>query len=193
MTTTPINTNLSNIHSSDGIVELYCLNCSAIGGAVYYFANGCYPNGDQYSWGGQVYFPTSVGIDNKEVKSDGTELPQISFTVSNVGGGFLLAAVVSLGDLVGSTLTQWVTKASYLDAGSEPDTTQFVGPNIWKIVGKSSHTNQSITFIGACVLDLPGYMFPIRQFLVDPGIIPGPGNLFFPGVSPYHVNSYQNT
>jgi lambda family phage minor tail protein L len=194
--TTPIKQNFANIHSADGIVELYVLDCSAIGGAVYRFANQCYPSGALYYWGGNAYNVIPIGVDDKEVKSDGTELPQVSITIANApSGGPLLAPIQALGDLVGAYFYQYITKASYLDGGSEPDTTQYIGPNVWRILQKSQQTNQSITFLGGYVLDLPGQMFPVRQFLIDPGINPDQYNsptIYFPGVSPYHTNSWQS-
>jgi lambda family phage minor tail protein L len=193
---TPIKQNFTNIHSADGIVELYILDCSSLGGSVYHFANQCYPNGTLYSFGGQAYSLMPIGVDDREVKSDGTDLPQVSISVVNgPSGGPLLSAIQSLGDLVGATLSQYITKASYLDAGTEPDSSQYIGPNVWRIVQKSNQTNQSISFVGAYVIDLPGQMLPARQFLVDPGINPDPYNtpkLYFPAVSPYHTQQWQS-
>jgi len=188
---TPIKQNLSTLHSSDGVVDLYILDCSSVGGSVYHFSPTCYPDGSLYSWGGQTYNLVPIGVDNMELKSDGSSLPQISITISNVGGGPLLAPIVALGDLVGSYLTKYTTKVSYLDGQSEPDTSQFVGPNTWRIIEKNSHTNQTITFIAAYPMDLPGMMFPIRQVLKDPGINP-PDGINFPGVSPYRTNEWMS-
>ena len=193
---TPIKQNFSNIHSPDGVVELYVFDCSTIGGSVYHFANQCYADSTLYHWGGTAYNVVPIGVDDKEVKSDGTELPQVQITIANgPSGGPLLAPIQALGDLEGAYLYQYITKESYLDAGSEPDTTQYIGPNIWRILQMSQGTNQSITFLGGYILDLPGQMFPIRQFLIDPGINPDQYNtpsLYFPGVSPYHTSQWQS-
>lgn len=193
--TTPINQNLYQLHSADGIVELYILDCSVLGGGVYHFANQCYANGSLFTWGGQAYNVIPIGIEDKELKSDGTDLPQISISISNApSGGPLLAAVQSMGDLVGATLTQYVTKASYLDAGSEPDTSQFKSQT-WRIVQKAQQTNQSMVFVGAYLIDLPGQRLPIRQFLCDAGVNPDPYNtpaLYFPGVSPFRTSQWQS-
>lgn len=191
MSTTPINQNLSVLHSSDGMVDLYTLDCSAIGGSVYHFTPSCYSDGTLLSFGGQTYNLLPIGIDALEMKSDGTALPQIAISVSNVGGGPLLAPVVALGDLVGATLTQISTKVSYLDGQSEPDSSQYKGPNVWRIVEKSQHTNQTIVFIGAYTIDLPNMMFPIRQILKDSGINV-PDGVFFPGISPYRTSQWQS-
>jgi lambda family phage minor tail protein L len=187
---TPIKKNLSVLHSSDGLVDLFILDTSALGGSVYHFSPSSYSDGSLLTWGGQAYNLFPIGIDNYEVKSDGSQLPQVNITVSNVGGGPLLASVIALGDLVGATLTQYTTKVSYLDGQSEPDTSQFIGPNVWRIVQKAQQTNQTIIFVGAFLIDLPGMMFPIRQILIDPSINP-PDGIYFPGVSPYRTSQWQ--
>jgi lambda family phage minor tail protein L len=188
--TTPIAQKLSVLHSSDGNVDLYTLDCSAIGGAIYHFSPSCYADGTLLTWGGTTYDICPIGVQTIESKSDGTQLPQAQLTISNVGSGPLLAPVVALGDLVGATLTHYITKVSYLDGQSDPSTSQYVGPYIWKIIQKSQHTNLSLTFTLAYPIDLPNQQFPIRQILIDKGINP-PDGIYFPGVQPYRTGQWQ--
>src|ERR1035441_420851 len=176
------------------MVDLFLLDCSAISGSVYRFSPQSYSNGSLLTWGGQTYNLLPIGIDGLEAKASGSELPQASLSVSNVGGP-LLSVVIALGDFIGATLTHWKTKLSYLDGQTNPDTTQFVGPWVWYIVQKSSQTNQSIQWTLAMVLDRPGFMFPIRQCIRYPDINPDTLNtprLYFPGVSPFRTSSSQS-
>jgi lambda family phage minor tail protein L len=159
-------------------------------GSVYHFSPQCYSDGSLLTWGGQTYDLLPIGIDGLEAKASMSELPQASLTVSNVGGS-LLSAVVALGDLIGSKLTHWKTKVSYLDGQANPDTTQFVGPYVWYLTQKTSHTNLAIQWSLSMMLDRPGFMFPIRQVVRYPGINP-PDGIYFPGVSPYRTSQSQS-
>jgi lambda family phage minor tail protein L len=191
MTTPTIKSQLQVLHSADGLVDLYILDCSSFGGSVYHFANTTYSDGSFLSWGGQTYVLLPIGIDNTEFKADGSELPQATVTVSGVGGE-LLAPIVALGDLVGATLSHYQTKVSYLDGQANPDTTQYIGPRVWRVVQKSQEqSGVSISWTLASPIDIPGQKFPIRQILIYPGINP-PDGIYFPGVSPMRNNQYQS-
>jgi lambda family phage minor tail protein L len=182
MTTPTIASKLEVLHSADGLVDLYTLDASMLGGSVYHFSPQCFKDGSFLSWGGQAYTLLPIGIDSLERKAMSTELPQPQLTVSNVGGP-LLSAVVALGDLVGAKLTHVKTYVSYLDGQANPSTSEFWGPEVWTIFQKTNHTNQSITFTLSSPLDRPGFQFPIRQYLKYQGINPGPVPVFFPGIS----------
>lgn len=182
MTTPTIQSKLQVLHSPDGLVDLYQVDASNLGGSVYHFSPQCYSDGSFLTWGGQAYSLLPIGIDSLERKAMSTDLPQPSLTVSNVGGP-LLSAVVALGDLVGAKMIHYKTYVSYLDGQANPDTSQFWGPEIWTFFQKTSHTNQSITWTMASPLDRPGFMFPVRQYLKYQNINPGPIGVFFPGIS----------
>jgi lambda family phage minor tail protein L len=186
MTTPAIKTELAVLHSSDGLVDLFCLDASALGGSVEYFSPQCYSDGTLLSWGGQAYQLVPIGIDSLEKKATNSQLPQPSLTISNVGAP-VLAQVVALGDLTNAKLTHWKTKVSYLDGQANPDTTKFIGPEVWYIYQKTAHNNQMIQWTLSCPIDMPGYMFPVRQVLKYQGINPGPGDTYFPGVSAYRI------
>jgi len=184
--TPTIQSQLEVMHSADGMVDLFKLDCSAFGGLTYYFSPQCYTTGTNITWGGTTYNLMPIGIDNIEHKASTSTLPQPTLTISNVGG-VLLSQIVSLGDFTGAVLTHWKTKASYLDGGVNPDTTRFIGPEVWYIFQKTSHTNAMIQWTLSTALDKPGAQFPIRQVLKDAGINPGIP-VYFPGVTPYRIN-----
>lgn len=188
--TTPINTKLSVLHSSDGLVDLYVVDASALGGSVYHFSPQSYSDGSLLTWGGQAYNLCPIGIDGFEVKSDASSFPRPTLTINNTGGGPLLSAVSALGDLVGATVTHYVTKVSYLDGQSDASTSEYKGPFIWRIISRAMD-NQTITFTLADPLDLQGMMFPIRQILIDQGVNQ-PDGIYFPGVAPYRTSQWQS-
>jgi lambda family phage minor tail protein L len=191
MTTPTIEAKLYEIHTQDALVDLFCLDASALGGEVYYFSPHIFANGELISWGGQVYQRLPIGIDNNEVKASNADLPQPTLTISNVGGP-LMSAIVALGDLTGAKLTHTMTYVSYLDGQSNPSTSEYIGPQTWYIYQLSQlMSSQSIQYTLACVIDRPGYMFPVRQVLRYPNINQ-PDGIYFPGVSPYRVSQYQS-
>ncbi len=172
MTTPTIQSQLMLLHSSDGMVDLYKLDTSPSGGAIYWFSPQCYQDGTLVSFGGQSYDCFPIGIDTLETHATSAALPQPTLTVSNVGGT-LMSAIAGQNDLIGSKLTHWKTKASYLDAGANPDSAAFIGPQIWYLFQKSAHNANFVQFKLVCPIDRPGLQFPVRQVMKSPGVCPG--------------------
>ncbi len=179
------------LRSPDGLVDLITVDCSNAGGSVYHISPQCYADGTELVWGGQAFQLCPVGINGFETKSISSDIPRPTLFVGNGISGILLAPVTALGDIVGATVTYVTTYASYLDAGSNPDTTQYAARGVWRIAAKTQESNQSIQFDLASPLDLPGMMFPVRQILIYPGINP-PDGIYFPGVSPFRNDQYQS-
>jgi lambda family phage minor tail protein L len=190
VTVPTIESQLAILRTSDGLVDLFQLDCTAIGGPIFFFTPNSFEDGTELSWGGQVYTLISMGLDNLEHQASTANLPQPTLSISNVGGP-LLSVVQTLGDLVGAKLTHFKTKVSYLDGQANPSTDEFIGPEVWFIYQLAQMTNQVMQFTLACAIDRPGYMFPVRQILVYPNINP-PDGIFFPGVSPYRTNQNQS-
>ena len=181
MTIPTIASQLAIQYSSDGMIDLYKLDCSKLGGTIYYFSPQCYIDGSLIYFNSIPYTLMPIGIESAESNAANTNLPQPVLTISNASG-FLMSAIVSLGDLVGSTLTYIRTKTSYLDGGANADPTKFINAGTWYIFQKTAHTNAMIQFALASPMDRPGLQFPIRQALKDPGINPGlPGNIVTAG------------
>ena len=173
-------------NSSNGWVDLYKFDASSLGGSIYYFSPQCYQDGTLLSFGGQSYNCFPLGIQTLQTHATTSALPRPQITLSNVNGT-LMAAIANENDLVGAIITYWRTKEQYCDAGSTPDSTQFYGPQQWKIIQKTDHSNISVTWDLAIPLDVPNLMFPIRQVLKNSGINPGTQSVYFPGVQPYQT------
>ena len=91
----------------------------------------------------------------------------------------LLNAVISLGDIVGASLMRQRTYAKYLDNGSSPDSTKFIGPEVYIVEQKTGHNNEFIQWQLTSIIDRFGMMLPRRQVLRDKG---------FPGASRNRVS-----
>jgi lambda family phage minor tail protein L len=178
------------INSTDGLVDLIIVDLSGLGGSVYHLSPQIYADHSLISYGGQTYNFAPLKIDGFETKSLSTDLPRPTMTISNASS-ILLAPVTSLGDIVGATVTYTVTYASYLDAGANPDTSQYAARGVWRISAKTVETNQMIQFELASPLDMPNMMYPVRQYLIYPGINP-PDGIYFPGIQPYRMDQTQS-
>ena len=191
MPTTPtIASQMAIAYSSDGMIDLYKLDCSNIGGSIYYFSPQCYQDGTLISFNSQVYNRIPIGLETVEEHASTQALPQPVLSISNVQGP-LMSALVSLGDLVGASLTYIRTKTSYLDGQANADPTKYIGPQVWYVFQKSTHTNVLLQWALSSPMDRPGMMLPVRQILKDAGVNPGIP-VYFPGVTPYRINPSAN-
>jgi phage-related protein len=109
-------TDLQERHRTSGLVELFTLDATALGGSIFRFTNTPNPDGTGLVFGGNTYNPVPVHAEGWDMASTGTP-PKPKLTVSDVNYMFL-AAVVSLGDLVGAKLTRVRTFGKYLDAAT---------------------------------------------------------------------------
>lgn len=165
----------ANSLSPDSYVELYDFDATAIGGSIYYYTNT--PTGHTTNpllWRGHSYYPLPIEVTGYEVKGDGTALTRPTISLSNVNK-FLMAAVLSLGDLVGMKVRRWRTFYKFTDNGSAPSTSSHFPIEEHIIVRKMPSSIKTVlTFEMSTQLDRPGVMLPKRQILRDVG---------FPGVS----------
>jgi lambda family phage minor tail protein L len=169
--TTP-NSDLQQLNQTSGFVELYTLDCSAIGGAVYNFTNTCDAAGSALIFGSTAYTQLPIVTDGWDFAASGAPAKP-SLSVSNVSKS-LLSAVISLGDIVGAKVTRIRTFEKYLATGSSPDGSKFLGPDVYIVEQKTLHNKQVITWQLTSIIDRMGMYIPRRQCLKDKG---------FPGVS----------
>lgn len=168
--TTP-NPILADIQSlaPGAILELFILDSSSIaGGGLTYFHCGTNELKQPVVWQGNTYQPFPVKSDGFAQNSNGA-MPRPTMTVADING-IIGALVVSLGDLIGSTLTRKRTMAKYLDAvnfanGVNPtaDPTAAFTDDIFIVLRKSGHTSEFISFELCAGVDMEGDMIPARQ------------------------------
>lgn len=154
------------------LVELFTLDCTALGGTVFRFT----PHFTDYAainyltFDGNAYTSIPITTDGWEITSTGTQ-PRPTLSVSNINLT-LLSAVISLGDIVGAKLTRIRTFAKFLDTGPTPDTSQFLGPDVFYIEQKIAHNKELISWQLSSVIDKFGIGLPRQQITKDnaPGV-----------------------
>ena len=179
-----INTEGSKL-DPDTYIELFdfdsrhLVDAQGIPGPISYFTNT--PQSDSLGptkWRGESYFPLPFQVTGIENKGDGTALSRPQLTVSNVNR-FLLAAILTLGDLIGMRVTRWRTFYKFTDTGTEPNTFMHYPEDVWIVSRKIAHSKNIISFEMSSPLDIPGLRLPRKLILKDQiG-----DQVHFPGVS----------
>jgi lambda family phage minor tail protein L len=160
-------------------VELFEIDTTVIGGGdIFRFIPMGYESVEFVEWQGEQFRRFPIVVDGFEWNATSQAPPQPTLQLSNVNK-FVLAAVISLGDLVGAKVTRWRTYAKFLDLGETPDPNAHFPADIYFIQQKSAHTKQMMEWKLSSALDLPGIRLPRRQILKDQTT----GNLYAPGVS----------
>jgi len=179
MPTQPIAVEANKLNP-DTYLELFDFDASVIldkngnPGTISYYTNT--PTGGNMSpitWKGNNYYPLPFELRNVDNRGDGTAPNRPTISISNVNQ-FLLAAILSLGDLIGMRITRWRTFLRYTDNGSTPNSLMHYPTDEWIITKKMAHNNTGIQFEMSNPLDRPGLRLPRKQILKDQG---------FPGVS----------
>lgn len=164
----------------DTFIELYDLDASTLqdaqgnSGVVTYITNT--PTGGGTSpllWRGNNYFPVPFEVAGVAESADGNAPSRPTIAISNVDK-FLLAAVLTLGDLVGMRVTRWRTFYKFLDGQPDANPLMHYPIQQWTVSKKMSHSRSGIQFEMSSPLDRPGLRLPRKQILRDKG---------FPGVS----------
>jgi lambda family phage minor tail protein L len=179
-----INSDLQQLSQPSPWVELFTLDTTALGGTIYYVTPNIYPNTSYLSFANNTYMPVPVAFTGWEVMADTTggqgAMPRPTLAVGNANKTFL-SLVISLGDLVGAKVTRIRTFMKYLDGQPNANPNQYVGPDVYIVAQKTSHTNQQIVWQLTNPMDIPTAMLPARQILKDPSTL----SSGFPGVQVY--------
>ena len=152
-------------------VDLYQLDATALGSAVFYFTPAT-NNGADVSFGGQAYVPLPIDASGFTATGEGS-LPRPKLSLSNVNK-FLQPYLLSFGYFQGAKVTRIRTLDKYLDGSPTADSTQHTNEQVWYIDQMNSMTKQTVTFTLVSPVDRPGVMLPMRQILRDQGF-PGAG------------------
>ena len=137
-----------------GVVELYIVDATALGGPVFYLTPNVAPGSTgNVSFGGQAYTPFPIVGEGWESGIDGAP-PRPSLRISNVTR-FIQSYLTQYSDLVGAKVTRMITFDKYLDSGATPDSTQILRSDVYLIEQKASHNKREVVFTLASVLDNP--------------------------------------
>jgi len=159
-------------------IELFEIDTTIIGGGdVFRFIPGGYDVAE-VQWQGEEYTRFPIVIEGFEWNATSQAPTQPTLKLSNVNK-FVLAAIITLGDIVGAKVTRWRTYAQYLDDGEQADANAHFPPDIYLVQQKTAHNKEIIEWTLSSALDLPGVMLPKRQVLRDETT----GNVYAPGVS----------
>jgi lambda family phage minor tail protein L len=166
-------------YAPDTYMEFFDLDASILQdrlgdpGQIYYFTNSPLINGAPILWRGNAYTQFPLEISEVENRGDGTAPNRPVLKLSNTNK-FLLAAVLSLGNLVGMGVTRWRTFYRFTDAGSSPNPLVHYPVEEWSIIKKPAQSKNGLQFELGTALDRPGLKLPRQQILRDQG---------FPGVA----------
>jgi len=167
----------SNALTSEGYIELFEIDTTVIGGGdIFRFI----PDGfdlAEVEWQGDTFTRFPIQFDGMEWQGTSTAPPQPTLKLSNVNK-VVLAAVITLGDVVGARVTRWRTFVKYLDGQPSADPNAHFPEDIFFIQQKTTHNKMVLEWTLSSGLDLPGIRLPRRQILRDETT----GNLFAPGV-----------
>ena len=168
-------TELRKLHQTSPFIELFKLDCSAIGGATYHFTPNVTSSGGSIAFGGITYLPLPIQTTGWEFTANGTQA-RPTLTVSNVNQT-LLNAVVTLKDLRNARVVRTRTFEKFLDGQPTADSTAYINPvDVYYVFQKTAHNKNVITWVLANEMEAFKQRVPARQFLKD-----GPGG--FPGIN----------
>lgn len=166
MTTPTIESQSQLLGVPGALIELYTLDCTDIGGDVYYFTPHTAPvEGGQVVWQGNTYMPMPIVSSGWEYNGDGSQ-KKPSLSVSNVTR-VLLQAVIELGDIVGAKVTRYRTFSNFLDGAANADPTQHFPIDRFVVEQKTSHDRDVITWQLCSIIDRMGIRLPRRQVTKD--------------------------
>jgi lambda family phage minor tail protein L len=153
---------------------------SGTAGTITYYTNT--PTGGGTApllWRGNSYYPLPFEVTNIENKGDGTAPARPNIALSNVNN-FLLAAILTLGNLEGMKITRWRTFYKFTDAGATPNSLMYFPLDVWIVTRKIAQSKAGLQFEMASPLDRPGLKLPRKQILRD-------GVNGFPGVGRHRL------
>lgn len=150
----------------DALVEMYIIDASAIGDAVYHFTqNDLY--GQPIIWQGVSYTPFPLMMSGFERRAN-SALPRPTLIVSN-NSGIISALCALTNDLIGAKVSRIRTFRKYLDAANFPGGNPTANPNIelprevWRIDRRATELRETVTFELAAPWDIIGLQLPRRM------------------------------
>lgn len=161
-----------------GLVRLYVLDATAIGGDVLRFHG--YQQTGPIIWRGDEYRPWAIEATGLESTAE-SQQPRPTLTVGNVGVdengepvvGVIMSMCLALQDLVGARLEVHETLAHYLDAANFPEgnpranASQELPVSVWLIDRRGPSGPDAIVFELAGALSYGDMRLPGRQIVAN--------------------------
>lgn len=150
------------------LLELFVLDATALGGAVYRFHAGTNQLGTSVVWQGQTYLPMPIQAEGFEWSTKGA-LPRPRMRVAALDG-VVGGLVRDLDDLVGAVVTLKRCHAKHLDAVNFPggvnpsaDPAACWEDETWVVERKTAESQTVIEFELAAPLDVQNAQIPKRR------------------------------
>lgn len=176
----------------DALVSLYTLDMTAIGGPIERFTDA--KNGE-ITFGGHVYAPVEIELSGLEINA---ETSDTSPTVKIIHNGSPITGYLDeFDDLNGATFTRIRTYAQFLDDGSDPNDTEFYGPDMLFIERMSHLDAVMLEFELSTMLNVKDLMWPTLILLrdicsYDYRVRNEDDTDFIPGQCPWNGGTYYN-
>lgn len=167
-----------------GIVTLYQLDATRLGGGVFYWhghigfddwqvIDGSTEPQANYQrdiiWQEQVYSPVAIKSDGLELRGDGkASMPSLAIanTLNGINGA-MSALCLQLSDFAGAKLTVITTLAKYLDAANfasgNPQARNEYKKQVWFVEQKTAENASQVTFELSNPVDFEGMKIPCRE------------------------------
>lgn len=160
MTASTIKEQLSQNYVGE-MVELITIDTTPIGGTdVFHFTPS---SNTPIAFNGVTYTPMPISISGLSRSMDAAP-GRVNLQMSSMNG-LVAAAVISLGDLVGSRVTSIRTFKNFLDGQTDGGTQQSFPVQRFIIYQKEVFSREAIQWVLTTELDRPGAMLPMRQCL----------------------------
>lgn len=148
------------------LVTLYQLDCTKIGGEVYYFTATAETGGvTEVVFDGITYTAVEIDADGFEYNGQGA-FPTPTLRLSNVTS-FASSLVIANEDLLGATLVRIRTLKRFLDSGDSPDPLQIFAPDVYTVEQKTVHNRRMIEWKLSASIDQQGLEIPSRKLVRD--------------------------
>ena len=146
----------------DGMVSLFRLDTTSIGGPVLHFVQSSF-EGEPVLYDGVEYLPTDVEFNGLETSGVGA-LPRPRLRLSNANGVWR-GIVNTYGDLLGCMVYRFRTHERFLDGQPEADPLAYRGPDVFLIERKASENSVFTEWELSASIDQEGKMLPGRQII----------------------------
>ena len=160
--TDKIRVDAQKLNVGSGLVELFKLDATALGGSITYFTPAT-SGGQQIVFGGITYSPLPVQFEGVQQTNHGA-LARPTIRVGNVNKD-LTALIRTSNQLLGATLTRKRTFEKYLDNGTDPTPAAIFPQDVYIIERMVSMSKLEIEWELRSEIDLENVFLPKRQCL----------------------------
>ena len=172
---------LQQLSQASPLIDLFALDLTKFSLPTYRFTPHVRTPAVIYQ--GFTYSSLPIQLSGYEAANTG-KLPRPTLSLSRVGANAILDAVITFGDIVGAPVLRLRTFEKFLDNGSAPNNTAFLGPDTFFVQRKLAQTRDLLSFELVTALEWQGLALPRGQALKDPTPY-NPGG--FPGLDAFRV------